>query len=375
MKTTIARTDDSILGQWWWTVDRYLLGALFILFGIGIVLSFSATPAIAEKLKLETYFLIKHQIVFLALAVVVMLFVSMQSPRTIRLMALAVLCVAFVLLVFVLAHGSEIKGSSRWIRLLGISVQPSEIAKPAFAVVAAWLLSLGKKHEKFPGTISATGVYLALAALLIAQPDFGMTLTVSAIYSIELFLSGIPMILVYILVLLGAVGSVTAYYTIPHVQSRIDRFINPQAGDTFQVRTALEAVQNGGLFGKGPGEGHIKNILPDAHTDFIMAVAAEEYGAIICVAVVVLFAVIVLRGFFLIFKDKNLFTLLAVSGLLTQFGMQAFVNIASTLSLIPTKGMTLPFISYGGSSLVSVGFGMGMVLALTRTTNNIKGQT
>lgn len=151
MKTTIARTDDSILGQWWWTVDRYLLGALFILFGIGIVLSFSATPAIAEKLKLETYFLIKHQIVFLALAVVVMLFVSMQSPRTIRLMALAVLCVAFVLLVFVLAHGSEIKGSSRWIRLLGISVQPSEIAKPAFAVVAAWLLSLGKKHEKISG--------------------------------------------------------------------------------------------------------------------------------------------------------------------------------------------------------------------------------
>ena len=179
----------------------------------------------------------------------------------------------------------------------------------------------------------------------------------------------------FVLILLAVIGSVTAYYMIPHVQSRIDRFINPQAGDTFQVRTALEAVQNGGLFGKGPGEGHIKNILPDAHTDFIMAVAAEEYGAIICVAVVILFAVIVLRGFFLIFKDKNLFTLLAVSGLLTQFGMQAFVNIASTLSLIPTKGMTLPFISYGGSSLVSLGFGMGMVLALTRTTNNIKGQT
>lgn len=375
MKTTIARTDDSVIGQWWWTVDRYLLGALFILFGIGIVLSFSATPAIAEKLNLETYYLIKHQAVFLFLAVCVMLFVSMQKPRTVRLMALAALAAAFVLLVWVLAGGSEIKGSSRWIRIFGISVQPSEIAKPAFAVVAAWLLSLGKKQEKFPGALSASAVYAVLAALLIFQPDFGMTLTVSAIFGIELFLSGIPMVAVYILAFLGAVGSVTAYYTIPHVQSRIDRFINPQAGDTFQVRTALEAVRNGGLFGRGPGEGHVKNILPDAHTDFIMAVAAEEYGVIICAAVVILFAVIVLRGFFLIFKDKNLFTLLAVSGLLTQFGMQAFVNIASTLSMIPTKGMTLPFISYGGSSLLSLGFGMGMVLALTRTTNNIREHT
>ena len=162
---------------------------------------------------------------------------------------------------------------------------------------------------------------------------------------------------------------------IPHVQSRVDRFINPQSGDTFQVRTALEAVKNGGLFGRGPGEGRIKNILPDAHTDFIMAVAAEEYGVLICAAIVILFAIIVLRGFFLIFKDKNLFTLFAVSGLLTQFGMQALVNIASTLNLIPTKGMTLPFISYGGSSLLSLGFGMGMVLALTRTTNNTRGRS
>ncbi len=372
MKTAIARTDNSVLGRWWWSVDRFLLGALFALLGTGIVLSFSATPPVAERLKLETYFLIKHQIVFLLLSILVMLGVSMQSPRTIRRLCCLVLGGAFVLLALVLAHGAEIKGSSRWIRIFGISVQPSEIAKPAFAVVTAWLIALGKKQEKFRGTAAAWGVYLVLAALLISQPDFGMTVTVSVIFFTELFLSGISMIWTYILMLCGAAGSVVAYFTIPHVRSRIDRHLNPESGDTFQVRTAMEAFRNGGFLGRGPGEGVVKNILPDAHTDFVMAVAAEEYGLLICLAITALFAVIVLRGFYLIFKDKNLFTLLAVSGLLVQFGLQALINMASTLSLIPTKGMTLPFISYGGSSLVSLGFGMGIVLALTRSTNTVK---
>lgn len=372
MKTAIARTDNSVLGRWWWSVDRFLLGALFALLGTGIVLSFSATPPVAERLKLETYFLIKHQIVFLILAVVVMLGVSMLSPRAIRRLCCLVLGGAFVLLALVLASGAEIKGSSRWIRIFGVSVQPSEIAKPAFAVVAAWLIALGKKQEKFRGTPAAIGVYLVLAALLISQPDFGMTVTVSVIFFTELFLSGISMIWTYILMLCGAAGSVVAYFTIPHVRSRIDRHLNPESGDTFQVRTAMEAFRNGGFLGCGPGEGVVKNILPDAHTDFVMAVAAEEYGLLICLAITALFAIIVLRGFYLIFKDKNLFTLLAVSGLLVQFGLQALINMASTLSLIPTKGMTLPFISYGGSSLVSLGFGMGIVLALTRSTNTVK---
>ncbi len=372
MKTTIARTDNSVLGRWWWSVDRFLLSALFLLMGMGIFLSFSATPPVAERLKLETYFLIKHQAVFLVLAVIVMLTVSMQTPRTIRRLACMVLGFAFILLAAVLVHGSEIKGSSRWIRLFGVSVQPSEIAKPAFAVVAAWLISMGKQQENFHGTLIAAGVYAALAVLLISQPDFGMTVTVSVIFGTELFLSGLPMIWMYILGVFGVLGSACAYFLIPHVHSRVDRFLNPESGDTFQVRTAMEAFKNAGFFGRGPGEGRIKNILPDAHTDFIMAVAAEEYGLIFCLILTGLFAIIVLRGFYLIFKDKNLFTLLAVSGLLVQFGLQALINIASSLSLIPTKGMTLPFISYGGSSLVSLGFGMGIVLALTRNTNTLK---
>ena len=372
MKTAIARTDNSVLGRWWWSVDHFLLGALFALLGTGIVLAFSATPPVAERLKLETYYLIKHQLVFLMLSVAVMLGISMQSPQTIRRLSCCILAVSFVLLIMVLFCGSEIKGASRWIRIFGISVQPSEIAKPAFAVTAAWLIALGKRQEKFRGTLAASIVFAVLACLLIRQPDFGMTVTVSVIFITELFLSGVSMLVMYILGVCGAIGVISAYFFIPHVQSRIDRFISPETGDTFQVKTAMEAFKNGGLLGRGPGEGTVKNILPDAHTDFVMAVAAEEYGLLICLAITVLFAIIVLRGFYLIFKDKNLFTLLAVSGLLVQFGLQALINIASTLSLIPTKGMTLPFISYGGSSLVSLGFGMGVVLALTRSTNTLK---
>ena len=372
MKTAFARTDNSILGRWWWSVDHFLLGALFALLGIGIVLSFSATPPITERLKLETYYLIKHQIVFLFLSVIVMIGISLQTPQTIRRLSCFILFVTFILLILVLVHGSQIKGSSRWIRILGISVQPSEIAKPAFAVTAAWLIALGKRQEKFQGTLIAGFIYAVLAFLLIKQPDFGMTVTLSAIFGTELFLSGISMLWTYILALCGISGGIAAYFLVPHVQSRIDRYFNPEAGDTFQVRTAMQAFKNGGLFGQGPGEGRIKDILPDAHTDFIMAVAAEEYGLLICLAITALFAIIVLRGFYLIFKGKNLFTLLAVSGLLVQFGLQALINIASTLNMIPTKGMTLPFISYGGSSLLSLGFGMGIVLALTSSTNMVK---
>ncbi len=373
MKTAIARTDNSILGRWWWTVDHPLLGALSVLFIVGTVLNFSATPAIAAHLKLDTYFLVRHQIVFMILSALVMIGVSLQTPKTIRLISLAMTAAMLVCLVLVLIHGTQIKGASRWIRVFGISLQPSEFAKPAFAVVAAWLISLGKSNPHVKGTLWTAGLYLVLVGLLIKQPDFGMVLTVSVIFGIELFLSGLPMSWISALILAGGIGATSAYFLLPHVQARIDRFINPEAGDTFQVRTAFEAIRNGGLFGMGPGEGTVKNILPDAHTDFVLAVAAEEFGLFVTLLIVLLFAFIVYRGFLLILtKDKNLFTLLAVSGLLAQFGMQALVNMASTLSLIPTKGMTLPFVSYGGSSLLSLGFAMGMVLGLTRSTNTGK---
>lgn len=369
----VLRTDDSVLGRWWWTVDRFLLFALLALCCIGAMLSFSATPAIAHHLKLGTYFLVNHQLVFLGLAVVAMIGISMQPPKNIRLLSVLLLAAAIVLMVGVLIYGEKIKGAARWIRLFGISVQPSEFAKPAFAVVAAWLISTGRNNPEFKGMAAAWTVYAVLLALLIKQPDFGMTMTVSVIFFAELFVAGLPFILVAVLSLIGSIGTTLAYFTLPHVQVRVDKFLHPETGDTYQVRTAFDAIKSGGLFGTGPGEGVIKNILPDAHTDFILAVAVEEFGLIPVLFLVFLFAAIVLRGFYLIFsKNKNLFTLLAVSGILTQFGMQALVNMASTLSMIPTKGMTLPFISYGGSSLLSTGFAMGVLLGLTRNTNTGK---
>jgi cell division protein FtsW len=265
-----------------------------------------------------------------------------------------------------LVFGQEIKGATRWISFGGLSIQPSEFAKPTFAVAIAWMLSEQRLKLDFPGRLIALGLYLVTAALLLLQPDVGMTLVVSAVAFVEFFLAGLPISWVLLSILVGLGGVVAAYFTFSHVAARIDRFLDPSAGEGFQVATALQAFHSGGLFGRGPGEGRVKEILPDAHTDFIMAVAGEEFGLVLCLAVVGLFAFIVMRGFARTLSTGNLFVLLATAGLLTQFGLQAVINLASTLHLMPTKGMTLPFISYGGSSTIALALGMGMVLALTR---------
>lgn len=367
MKAFFSRTDGSIFGKWLWTVDYWLLIPLLILSAIGLLFSFSATPAVAERLNLGTYYFIKRHLFFTGISVIVMIGVSFLSEQNIRRLALLMLFVSFVMTLLIPFFGTSIKGGNRWLYICGVSVQPSEFIKPAFAVVIAWLFSLARNKPAFKGKSVIFTLYFVLVAILMNQPDFGMTLTVSVILGTELFIQGLAFIWVLLLAFFGIFGSVTAYYSFPHIRSRIDRFLDPQSGDTFQVRTAMDAYQSGGFFGKGPAEGDIKNILPDAHTDFIMAVVGEEFGILICLLIIGLFAFILMRGFYLILKGKNLFVLLAVSGLLVQFGMQVFVNIASSLSLIPTKGMTLPFISYGGSSLISLSIGMGMILALTRT--------
>ena len=368
MKTVISRTDGSIFGKWWWTVDRWLLAAVLLLCAFGVVLSFSATPAIAERLNYDTYFFIKRHVFFLGLSLIVMFGISFQSPRTVRRLALLLLAGTIVLMLLVPFFGTHIKGARRWIYLFGISIQPSEFAKPAFAVVSAWLLSFGKTGGGIKIKIAAIALFAFLLTLLINQPDIGMSATLSAIFGVQLFLNGLPLIWFVPLGFIGTGAAITMYYTMPHFRVRIDKHLYPEAGDTFQVRTAMDALKSGGFLGKGPAEGTVKKILPDAHTDFIIAVAGEEFGIIFCLIIVFLFAFIIVRGYLPVLKDKNLFVLLAVSGLLTQFGVQAFVNIASTLSLIPTKGMTLPFISYGGSSLLSLGIAAGMLLSLTRSS-------
>jgi cell division protein FtsW len=263
--------------------------------------------------------------------------------------------------------GAEIKGARRWLSIPGVgSVQPSEFLKPCFAIVAAWLIAEGKVNRRWGATLLAIGLFLGIAALLKGQPDIGMLLVITAVFFAQFFVAGLNLFVVGFVGLLGLAGAGLAYTLFPHVQSRVHRFLDPSSGDNYQVSVALEAFGHGGLLGRGPGEGRVKNVLPDAHADFVFAVAGEEFGLVVCLLILALFAFVVVRGLVRLMHETDLFVVLAATGLLTQFGLQAFVNMASSLHLIPTKGMTLPFVSYGGSSVLAIAMGMGMLLALTR---------
>ena len=362
----IGRTDTSVLGRWWWTVDRWTLSALVIIAGIGAVLTLAASPPAAERIGLDTFHFARRQFLFLPLALAIMVGVSLLSVRGVRRLSALIFVGAVILMVAVLIFGTEIKGATRWLQLGPISLQPSEFIKPSFAVLSAWMFAEQRLDERFPGYAIATGLFLSVAFLLLMQPDVGMTIVVSAIWGVQFFVAGLPLTWVAVIVAIFLGAGVGAYFTFDHVQARVDRFIDPAAGDGYQVMQGLEAFRNGGLFGRGPGEGEIKAVLPDAHTDFVFAVAGEEFGLLVCLLIVVLFAFVVLRGFAGILKEENLFIVLAVAGLLVMFGLQAIINMASAIHLMPPKGMTLPFISYGGSSIVALAFTMGMVLALTR---------
>jgi cell division protein FtsW len=364
--TTFARTDRSLLTRWWWTVDRWTLAAIAAIIAVGAILTLAASPPVAERLGLDAFHFARRQFVFLASASVLMLGVSFLSPRGVCRLAASLMALSLALLVLTLFKGAEIKGAVRWLQIGGFSLQASEFAKPAFAVVAAWLFAQRRLDERFPGYLLATLLFVAAAGLLLLQPDVGQTMVVAALWGIQFFLAGLPLALVAAIAAVFLGLSVGAYFIFSHVQARVDRFLDPSVGEGYQVGRALEAIRNGGLFGRGPGEGHIKSVLPDAHADFIFAVAGEEFGLVMCLIVVALFLFIVLRGFSRVLKDEDLFILIAVAGLLTQFGLQAVINMGSAINLIPPKGMTLPFVSYGGSSTLALGIAMGMVLALTR---------
>ncbi len=363
---TFARTDRSTLGLWWWTVDRWTLAALILLMGVGALLVLAASPAVATHLKLDSFYLVRHHFALLVPAAILMLGISLMTPLGIRRLAVIGLIIALALTALTLVDGSEIKGARRWIDLLGLSIQPSEFVKPCFAVVAAWMFAEQHGRRRLPGYLISTALYLAIVALLMAQPDFGMTFVISVTWFAQFVLAGLPLLWVGGMAVVGAGGVVGAYFLFPHVTTRIDEFLNPAGNDTYQVDRSLEAFVNGGLYGVGPGEGTVKQVLPDAHSDFVFAVAGEEFGFIACLFIVLLFAFIVLRGYTRLLRETNIFVLLAAAGIITDFGLQAFINMASTLHLMPTKGMTLPFISYGGSSLLALALAMGMFLSLTR---------
>ncbi|MGE5540342.1 MAG: FtsW/RodA/SpoVE family cell cycle protein [Gemmatimonas sp.] len=361
-----ARNDTSVIARWWWTVDHWTLAAITILIGVGLLLTLAASPAVAGRIGLDSYYFVRHQLMYLAPAIIIILSVSLLSPKDARRAAIIALAGALLLMLLVPFVGSEIKGARRWVSLGPLSLQPSEIAKPALAVVTAWLLSTWRMEERFPGHLLALGVTAVTVGLLMMQPDLGMTVVIVVFTFAQFFVAGIPLMLVGIIAGLGALGLTGAYFALPHVASRIDRFLDPASGDTYQINTGLEAFMNGGLFGRGPGEGTVKEFLPDAHSDFVFAVAGEEMGFVLCALLVAIFAFVVLRGFGRMMSERNLFVIYAVTGLLTQFGLQAVIHMSSDMALIPTKGMTLPLISYGGSSLLGIAFGLGLVLALTR---------
>jgi len=362
----MSRTDRSVLAEWWWTVDRVLLSLVLVLFAGGFVMSLSASPSVAETINLPTYHFVYRHAVFAPLAIIAMIALSFLSPRQARRLALLMLAASLVLLVAVLFVGAEVKGSRRWISVAGLSLQPSEFVKPSLIVIVAWLFAERVRRPEVPAGLVATVLLVAVAALLIAEPDLGQTVLVAAVWAAVVFMAGIPLVLVAVLGLVAVGGLVGAYLTIPHVASRIDRFLDPASGDTYQIDAALSAFARGGWIGLGPGEGVSKRFLPDAHTDFVFAVTAEEFGILVCLLIVAAYAALVLRGFHHAKERRSDFERLAAGGLTSLIGTQAFINLGVNLHLLPAKGMTLPFFSYGGSALLATGITAGFLLALTR---------
>lgn len=361
-----SRVSKSRLGNWWWTVDKLTLSLILLITFIGAFLVFSASPAVARINGFSDYHFIKKQAVFIVAALVILFSTSMMRLKNIRRLSIVCYILFFILMIVTLFAGHETKGASRWIKVLGFTLQPSEFIKPTFVVVSAWLLEGSKKFEDFPGMWLSAGLYILTITMLVLQPDVGMTIVVTAIWGFQLFLAGLPLLLVSIFGILIVLGGIGAYFTFDHVHDRVQQFLFSDGELSYQVQKSMEAFESGNLLGRGPGEGIVKLHLPDAHTDFIFAVAGEEFGVWLCLLLVLFFAVIVLRTLYLSLKDNNLFIIYAAAGLAASFGLQGIINMASTLHLMPTKGMTLPFISYGGSSLFASALGMGMLLALTR---------
>lgn len=353
-----------ILWRWWKSIDQYTVFLLCILSALSLMLVTTSGAAVANRIGVpQSYFASKH-IFYVVLAVGTTFVVSFLNKTTIKRLAILGFILNMILLIFIKFYGNPIKGAKRWINIGGISLQPSEFVKPFFLVITGWLLSAIQSNEiRFIVTII---LYLIVALLLITQPDFGMLITISVAFGIQLFIAGIPLLWLLILACISIAGTAGAYSLLPHVKRRIDSFLDPTNSENYQVMKSLQAFKNGGLYGKGPGEGLVKHMLPDSHTDFIFAVAGEELGAIVCLIIVAIFTFIVIYGFIKLLFEEDNYTIFVSSGILSQFGFQAIVNMCVSTNLLPTKGMTLPFISYGGSSSVAVAIGVGILLALTR---------
>lgn len=367
MTSFFARTDRSAIARWWWTVDKGLLSSLMILMVLGVALVTSASPSVANRISADHSHFITRHLVFVGLSFLMMIGVSVLDHLWIRRVGTLMFGIMVFMMILVPFIGPDIKGAQRWIDLKFFSLQPSEFVKPAFAIMSAWLISHQKQNPMFRGNLFSALIYAFVVFLLMSQPDFGMTTVLTCMFAAQIFMAGLPLRYLFMMALVASVAVVCVYYSFDHVRVRMDKFLNPHGtADTYQVDRSLEAFANGGFFGTGPGQGTVKNTIPDVHADFIFAVSGEELGLLATLALIGIYAFILLRGFGRLMESSDMFVVLAAGGILSMFGLQAFVHMGSSLHLLPTKGMTLPFISYGGSSILAMGFGMGVVLGLTR---------
>jgi len=357
------RTERGLLARWWWTVDRPLLGVIGLLALSGLIMVFASSPPVAVRLGLSSWHFATRHLVYLAPAALLLIGCSLLSPRGVYRAAITLLTASILMLVVTLIIGVETHGATRWLSFGAFAVQPGEFAKPALIVVGAALLARARGLDN---AWPVLGLGIVVMVLLLAQPDVGMALMVGAVIAVQLFVAGLPWLLVFGAGVLSLGILWQTYVWFPHVAARIDRFLDPATGDHYQVGLALKAVKSAAWFGSGPGEGRLKNQIPDAHSDFVFAVAAEEFGLIACLLLLGLFTFVLLRGLRRTELVSDRFALIAGAGLLAHFGLQAIVNLGVNLSVLPATGMTLPFISYGGSALCAMAIGMGMFLALTR---------
>jgi len=371
-----ARTDRTPIGMWWWTVDRWMLGVVGALIFIGVVISFSSSPAAAMRMNIgDPFHFAVRQCVFAGAAAMILVATSMLDVRNVRRLAFFIWIFAICVMIALPFIGHTAKGATRWIEFGGFTFQPSEYMKPALIILVAWMFSEGQKGQGVPGVSIAFVLYLISVGLLLIQPDVGQTVLITVAFGAAFWMAGVPMSWVMLLGAMAVAGLSSTYFMFPHVQSRVDRFLSPDKADTHQVDAAAVAQAAGGLFGRGPGEGVMKRYVPDLHTDFAVSVGAEEFGLVFLLLIVSLFAFICIRGLLRAMRLTDPFEQVAAAGLFVLVGQQAIINLAVNLNMMPTKGMTLPFISYGGSSMLAMGLTMGLALALTRRRPGAYTQT
>jgi cell division protein FtsW len=362
------REAEPILPRWWRTIDKWTLSAVFLLFGVGILLGLAASPPLASRNGLDPFHYVERQAVFGILALATMVFVSMLSPQAVRRLGVIGFIGAFVALALLPLLGTDFgKGATRWYSLGFASVQPSEFLKPGLIIMSAWLLAASQEINGPPGRIYSFALTCIVVTFLALQPDFGQACLVLFGWGVMYFVAGAPLTLLFGIVASTIGLGTLAYHNSEHFARRIDGFLSAEVDPRTQIGYATGAIREGGYFGVGVGEGHVKWSLPDAHTDFIIAVAAEEYGLILVLFIILLFCGITLRSLFRLIRERDTFVRLAGTGLVCTFAVQAIINMGVAVRLLPAKGMTLPFVSYGGSSLIAGGILIGMVLAFTRT--------